>query len=234
MDDGGDLSSRDAVEGVHVHHSGRIPPIEDRHAPRHCGLAAVQLLVEIVAQPADGLCQHDAGRDRIAEGGQRDTPSTAGDPGTDPAEGHRTPDAKTAFPDPQRGGRSGATLPEIRPPIGHQVVEASADQAERHGPQGDVVDHAAFASAGHPAAISDHQSGDDPGDDAQRVGADGDRTEVPHALRRAGKRGQQHRRHAAGTLSRTPPANSPVRVCTAETPSASAVTSAEPTITPSA
>ena len=234
MDHGGDLSGRHTVERVHVDHARRVAAVEDLQTPRDSGLPAVQLLVEIVAEPADRLCQHDARRDGVAEGRQRNPPAPAGDPRAHAAECHRTPDAEAALPDPQCSAQSGPALAEVRPPVGDEVVEPASDEAERDGPHGDVVDHAPLAAASHPATIADHQGDDDPGDDAQRIRADRDRAEVPHALRRTRKGGEHGRGHVAGTFSRTPAASFPVSVRTAGTPSESAETSAEPTMTPSA
>ncbi|EUA90857.1 hypothetical protein I551_2555 [Mycobacterium ulcerans str. Harvey] len=50
-----DLPGRDAVERMNVDESGGIPTIENLQAPRHRGLAAVQLLVEVIPEPTDRL-----------------------------------------------------------------------------------------------------------------------------------------------------------------------------------
>ena len=235
VDDGRHLPGRHTVEGVHVDHSGPVPAVEDLHAPRHGGLPAVQLLVEIVAQPADRLRQHDPGGDGVTEGGQGNTLAAARDPRTDTAECDGAPDAQAALPYPQGGSHPGAAGPEVRLPVGHQVVDTPTDQAERDRPECDVVDDSALAAAGGPAAVTDDQCGDDAGDDAQRIGPDRERAEIPDALSRTREVGKHGCGHVAGTFSRTPTASSPVRLRTAATPSSvNADTRAEPTMTPSA
>ena len=44
-------------------------------------------------------------------------------------------------------------LAEVQLVVGDDVVEAAADQAEGHGPDGDVGDRAGFAAAGDPALL---------------------------------------------------------------------------------
>ena len=231
----GDLTGRHPVQGVHVDHPGGVPAVEHLHAPRHRRLATVEFLVEVVAQPADRLRQDNARRHRVAEGGQRNSPAATRNPRPDTAQEDRAPDAQAAFPDPRRRADAGPAGAEVGLPVGRQVIQPATDQPERHRPHRHVVDDPAFAAAGHPAAVADDQRGDDAGDDAQRVGPDRDRPEVPDALPRTGEIGKHRCRHVAGTFSRTPTASSPVSVRTAGTPSSvSAETRAEPTITPSA
>ena len=93
MHDGGHLAGRDAVERVHVDDAGRITAIEDLHAPGDGGLSAVEFLIEVVAQPADRLRQHDARSNRIPEGRQWNSPAATGNPRSDTTEGDGTPDA---------------------------------------------------------------------------------------------------------------------------------------------
>ena len=229
-----DLPGRDAVEQVRVHHTGAVTPLEDLQAPRQIRGPAVQLLVEVVAQPADGLGQDDAGRDGVAERGQRDSVSAAADPGADATERDRAPDAEAAIPDPHGRTDAGAALGEVRPPVGHQVVQPATDEAERHRPQCDVVDDARLTTARDPAAIADDQRGDDAGDDAERVGPDRYWPQVPDALGRTRDVCQQRCGHAE-TFCRTPWASSSDNARTAGIPpSPSADTNAEPTMTPSA
>ncbi|SHW80348.1 Uncharacterised protein [Mycobacteroides abscessus subsp. abscessus] len=122
-----DLPGRDTVEQVRVHHTGTITALEDLQTPRQIRRPAVQLLVEVVAQPADGLGQDDAGRDGVAERGQRDSVPAAADPGADATERDRAPDAEAAVPDPYGRAEAGAALGEVSPPIGHQVIQPATD-----------------------------------------------------------------------------------------------------------
>ena len=234
MHDRRDLARGYAVQGVDVNQPGRVTPIENLHAPRHRGLAAVQLLVEIVAQTPDRLRQHDTRGDRVAEGRQRNSPAAACDPSPNTAERDGTPDSEAPLPDPKRRTKTGAPRTEIGFPVGHHVIEPASDETERHRPYRDVVDDTALTTAGRPPAITDQQRGDDARDDAQRVCPDWHGSEVPHALRGTREVGKHRCRHVVGTSFRTPTANSSVSARTAGTPSPRAETRAEPTITPSA
>ncbi len=229
-----ELARRDAVERMWVHVTGRIPTVEDLQTPRHRGFPAVELLVEIVPEPADGLRQDDSRGNRVAEGRQRNPATPAADPRADAAEGHRAPDAQAAVPDSERCPESGSPGAPIGLPIGSQVIQPAAQQSERHSPQRDVVDHAALTAARLPAPVADHQRGDDADNDEQRVRANGQRPKVPDAPRRAGEIGGQRPQEAAARC-RTPMASSSVSARNAgRPPSLSADTSAEPTMTPSA
>ena len=216
-----------------VQRTGSVASLVDFQAPRQRGLAAVELLVEVVPQSADRLRENDSRRDGVAEGRQRNAQAAACNPRTDAAERDRTPDAQAAVPDAQGPDQTGAALAEVLRPVGDDVVEPTADEAERHGPQDDVVDDARLAAPGDPASVTDQQGGDDARDDEQRVGAQGYRTELPDTLRRTRDVGEDGRRHAV-TLCRTPSASSSVNDRIAGMPSLSADTSAEPTMTPSA
>ena len=116
---------------------------------------------------------------------------TAAQPHADAAERDGAPDAETALPDVERGDRLPA-LAEVEPPVGDDVVEPAADQAERYGPDRDVAHLAGLAAAGHPALLAEPDRDDDAQDDAQRVGTDGQRPEVPDALGGAGDAGEDH------------------------------------------
>ena len=224
-------TGRHAVE--HVALARRVHAVVDDQAPRHVRLAAVQLLIEVIAQTPDRLGHDDARRDGVAERGQRNAALPAAQPRTDAAERDRTPDTEAAVPDPQCAHDSGATLTEVRRPVGDDVIEPAAHEAERHRPQSDVVDDAPLAAAGRPAPVADDQRGDDARDNAQRVRTNREDPQVPDTLGRAGDTGQDRRGHAE-ILWRTPSASSAVRARTADRPFSSADTSAEPTITPSA
>src|ERR1700722_18731633 len=219
---------------MHVDEPCRVATVEDLQTPRHRGLAAEKLLVEVVPDPADRLRENDAGCDRVAKRWKRNATTPAGYPGAHAAKGDGAPDSQSAVPDAQRRNRSGTTVAEIRPPVGRQVIQPPTDEAERHGPQRDVVDHAALATARRPASVTDQQRGDDPDDDEQGVGPQRDRPKVPHALRRAREVRDDGRRHDVEFLWRTPAASSSVSARIVDNPSVSADTSAEPTMTPSA
>src|SRR5574337_148715 len=113
------------------------------------------------------------------------------------------------------------------------MIEATADQPEGNGPQCDVVDHPGLAAAGLPASVTDQQRHHYADDDAQRVGANRHRAEMPDAARRAGEIYQPGCCHDCEFPWRTPPASSSVRARNAARPLVSALTSADPTMTPS-
>src|ERR1700730_1649647 len=161
------------------------------------------------------------------------TRTLAANPRSDAAECNCAPDPQTTVPDLQRGQETGTVIAEVRSPVGYQVVEPTTDQAERHGPQRDVVDDALLSPAGDPPPIADHQCHDDSDDDEQRVCPDRHPPQMPHALRWARERSEECRH--AGIPCRTPTASSSVSVPTLTTPPCPrADTNAEPTTTPSA
>src|SRR5271156_731850 len=219
---------------MHIYESGRVTTVEDLQTPRHRRLAAEKLLVEVVPETADRLRENDAGGYRVAERGKRNAATSAGDPRAHTAQRDGTPDSQAAVPDAQRRDRSDTPLTEIGPPISCQVIQPTADEPERYGPQRDVINHTAFAAAGLPASITDQQRRYDADDDEQRVGADGHRPQMPHSLRRAWEICDDSRCHNPEILWRTPAASSSVNARIAGSPAVNAATSAEPTMTPSA
>ena len=231
MDNSDQLPGRHAVEGVAE--PGRVASLVDLQTPRHGRRATVEFLIEIIAEPTDRLRQDDARRDRITERRQRNTAPATADPRTHSTQRHRTPDAEAAVPDPERRTQTGAALTEICRPVGQHVIQPATHQPERHRPHGDVVDHAAFAAARRPAPVADHQRRHDARDDAERIRTQRHTADEPDALIRARDVGQRRDRHAR-TACRTPSASSAVSARTASTPSSSAETNADPTITPSA
>src|SRR5699024_1272021 len=122
--------------------------------PRHGGRPAVELLVEVVAEPADGLRGQDAGRDGVTERRQLDPAAPTADPRTQRTDRDRAPDAQAAVPDLQRVDRFGRAIgAEVGAPVGEHVIQPAADQAERHRPHGDVEHRALLAAARYPGPI---------------------------------------------------------------------------------
>ena len=78
---------------------------------------------------------------------------------------------------------------------GPTTYDPPADETERHRPHGHVDHLAGLAAAGHPPAIAPPAGDDDADDDAQRVRADRDGPEVPHALGGARNAREDHARH---------------------------------------
>ena len=231
MDDLDQSAGRHPVE--RIEHTRGIAAFVDLQAPRQVGRPTVKLLVEIVTEPPNRLGQNDSRRDRVAERGQRNPVAPASNPRADASERDGPPDAEAAVPNPKCSSQTRSVVTEVGSPVGDDVVQPATDQAERHGPQCDVVDDAGFASPGHPSPISEHQCGDDPDDDEQRIRAERHTEEIPDTLRRTRDVRKQGCRHAV-ILCRTPSASSSVKDRSAGMPSLSADTKAEPTITPSA
>ena len=180
MDDPQDLAGGHPVEIVG--HAGGIQPLVDLQAPRQRGVTAVQLLIEVVSEPADGLGQDDSGRDRVAEGRQRYAARAATDPGSDTTQCDGSPNAQAALPYLEGSAKALAGGPEIGGPVRHNVVQPATDEPERHCPQGDVIDDAGLSAPRLPTPVADHQRGDDAHDDAERVRADRHRAQMPDAL----------------------------------------------------
>jgi hypothetical protein len=147
-----------------------VRTLGDLQRPGQVGLAAVQLLVEPVAPAADGLREGDTGSERVGPRGQRDAAPAAADPGADRAQRDRAPDAEAALPDLE-GVDPVLTLAEVQLVVGDHVVEPTADQAERHGPDGDVGDRPGLAAPGDPASVAVPDGYEDADDDAERVAA---------------------------------------------------------------
>src|SRR5690606_2796852 len=111
---------------------------------------------------------------------------------------------EAALPDPQ-GAQRVAARAEVGAPVGDHVVEPAADQAERHREHGDVGDDALLPAARHEPPLAPEHRDDDPGDDAQRVGPDRDRSEHPDAAvgtRDVRQQGDDGRTHAATVAPR--------------------------------
>ena len=181
-----DVAVRHAVDHRDAAAPGvRIDALEQFQSPRDGRRLAVQLLVEVVAQPSDGLRRKDRRGDRVADGRQLDSLPTAAEPSADCAERHRAPDAEPTVPDLEYGRETFAVITEVPPPVGEDVVDPTTDQSEGNGDQRDVEDVARLAAAGLPTAVAPPHGDDDADDDAERVRAERDRPEIPHALRRA-------------------------------------------------
>src|ERR1700736_3136438 len=142
------LTRRDTVQ--RVERTTGVAAFEDLQAPRQRRRPSVQLLVEVVAQPANRLRQNDSRRNCIAESRQRNAVLATAYPRADAAKRHRAPDAKATVPDSQRPGQPRSVVTEVGLPVRDDVIEPAADQTERHRPQRDVVNDTAPAATGLP------------------------------------------------------------------------------------
>jgi hypothetical protein len=73
-------------------------------------------------------------------------------------------------------------LTEVELVVGDDVVEASADQAERDRPYRHVHDGAGAAASGDPAPLAEPDGDDDPENDHQGVSAERQGPEVDDPL----------------------------------------------------
>ena len=156
----------------------------DLQLPGQRGGPAVQLVVEPVAEPADRLRQHDAGRGGVGEGDEVHPVPPAADVDAQRAERDGAPDAQAAVPDLERVDRMPAGL-EVQLGVGDHVVDPAAEDAEDDCPAGDVADVGRPAAAGLPAPVGQPERDDDAGHDAQGVDVDRERPDPDHADRGA-------------------------------------------------
>ena len=153
----------------------------DLQAPRQAGGLAEQLLVEVVAQAADGLGDQQGRRDRVHE--QRHAgPGPAHPPGpyqrprgdaaphTQPARPHRE-HAPPVVRDVRRGGQV--------------EVDPRADDAGRHCPGRHVGDQRRVAAARRPAPPGDDDGQGDPDHVHQAVEVNERRADMEAVHRRA-------------------------------------------------
>src|SRR5665647_3512987 len=101
------------------------------------------------------------------------------------------PDPEAALPDVEHPVPRAAG-PEVHLGVGDDVVDPGTHDASQDRPDEDPVERLLRSAAGSPAATRDPPAEHDPGDDAQRVGADRDGTQVPHAHRRARDEERHH------------------------------------------
>ncbi len=161
------------VEEGSVGQSGREGGVGagDLEAPRRIGGKAEQLLVEPVAEASQRLGDDETGGERVGERGEPDAGPPAAEPGTDRAADEGAVDRDAALPDVE-DRQEIRTRPEVEAGVRGHVIDARADDRERHGEQGDVDDDPRLGVALGEAAVGQQRRDDDPRDDAQRVVVD--------------------------------------------------------------
>ena len=159
----------------------------DLQGPGQPGRLAEELLVEIVANPADGLRDQQCRSDRVREppgvsSGSLDPPDPGRGPGRD-----APPDAKTAGPD-------GEDSPPVVRDVGRSgdvEINPAADDPGRDGPDGHVADQVRVAAHGTPPAPGDDHSQGDPDHVHEAIYVDEQRSEVEPVDRRARNEAQR-------------------------------------------
>jgi hypothetical protein len=140
------------VIGGDVFESGRSVGRVDVDRPGQAGGAPVELLVEPVAPPSDGLGQGQDGGDGVEEGWDGQVASAGDDVAGDDTRRDAAGDAEPAVPD----GQGAPRVVRVQLVVGDDVVEAGAEDAGGHGPQGDGADVAGTSAPGRPAAFAQY------------------------------------------------------------------------------
>src|SRR5680860_54577 len=179
------------VEGLELGVPVRPVLRVDLERPGHRGGSSEKLLVEPVPPPPERLPDHDSRGHRVSEGQELHAVATTTEVGAERTERDRSPYPESALPDVESGDRLSA-LAEVEPVVGDDVIQPAADQAERDHPDRDVRDLAGLAAPGDPPPLTEPDSGNHPGDDAQGVSPDREGPEVPDALVRARDGGEGH------------------------------------------
>src|SRR6516164_7563070 len=131
--------------------TGRPGAWRDVQPPRQARRPAEQLLVEVVADTPDRLRDQQRGRDGVGE-----QPRVRACPAHPPDARGRA--ERDAAPDPQSPVPDGEDpVPVVRDVLGGGDVEvdAAADDAGRHRPQGNIPDQARITAHALPAALGD-------------------------------------------------------------------------------
>ena len=155
--------------------------VRDLKAPRQRCRLAEQLLVEIVADPADRLGDEQRGGDGVRERAHGDAEPVSRQARPRPR-GQRRPRCRG------RRSRPRTPVPDVRDVArrGDVEVNTAADDAGRHDPQRDVVDQVRVAAEGPPATPGDQDRQRDPDDVAEGVEVDLQRADMECVDRRAG------------------------------------------------
>ena len=159
-----------------------IHAVVNLQAPRHARGPTIQLLVKPVAQPADGLRENDSGSCGVGKRGERQLFHPHHHRHGQGAQRHRAPNAQTTAGDVEHL-HGVAVRAKILVAVGDHVVEPPADNASRNQHQCRIHHHFGVAAPRHVSTPRQPHRRDNASDDAQRVGADRNRAEVPHTLR---------------------------------------------------
>ncbi len=181
------------LEGGELLVAGRAVGAIDLKPPRQRGRTAEQLLVEVVADPADRLGHQQPGSGGVHESEEvRPRQAAAKHPQTGQrACGDSTPDSEAALPDGERS-------PPVRGnliPAGDEEVDAPADQPGWETPEGDLTDQVRITARAPPAPAREQNRRGYGEDVGQAVGMHEQRTN-PQAM--GGRAGDERRADHAG------------------------------------
>ena len=166
--------------------------VVELQAPRQRGGPAVELLVEPVAESADGLGHGQRGGDGIGEDRERIVLVAAPQERHQGADGDAAEDGHAAFPhledvDQVAGGR------EVVGRRGDAVVKARAHQCAGHGDERGVENLVEGAAVPLPTCGEDPYGHADADQDADRVHVDSERADLELGEGRRGNISQIHR-----------------------------------------
>ena len=152
--------------------------IVDLQSPGQRRRSTVELLVEPVSQPADRLRDQQRRGDGVGQWGDTQTAMTQKKhPGQD-APGDTSPDTQAPQP---RLGDAGQVAIRTEVVIGRRqhVVKTSTHDSGRDGHDGDVENHLRPTTPSPVASIRPPHGHEDPGENAQRIGANRNGPDVP-------------------------------------------------------
>src|SRR5581483_10059964 len=163
----------------------------DLQAPGQRGRAAEQLLVEVVADPADALRHQQGGRDRVHELGRVDAVAAQPPQADHGRQRDAAPDAEAAVPDREHA------VPDVRDVHrgGDVEVDPAADDPGRDAPQRDVAHDVGVAADGPPPPPGDDDRQGDADQARQGVEVNDQRADAEAVDRRAGNVCRQGHRH---------------------------------------
>jgi hypothetical protein len=149
----------------------------DLERPWEAGRTPEELLVEVIADPADRLGDQERRRGGVEE--SRDVGAAAAqDPeASEGAGGDAAPDAEAAVPDRKRS-------PPMRRhfvPARRQEVKTPADEPRGNGPDRYVLNQVTIAAHALPTARGDRHRREDGDDIGESVGVDEERPDVKAA-----------------------------------------------------
>ena len=205
----------------------------DLERPGDGSRLSIQLLVEVVADPAYRLSREKRGGYGVADRHETQPVVPRHEPGADPAERYRAPNAQAAVPDGKSLKR--VLVPaEVELMVGDDVVDPRADDSEDHHGKEEVSDDDVRPSFGAIPPQKYPPRGGDAADDRQGVRANRERADAPRAHRRGRYRSKDAHCSSPCAARARPSAVVLMSRSPCRPPRMSGRMRAEPTMTPSA